>query len=81
MHVVPCFNIILAAITHVDHKLVQIARMEMQSLSIDLIESTQYSLIVTKLINVALALLAVIFVLVSAIAGVVQPLYATRFVF
>jgi hypothetical protein len=55
--------------------------MEMQSLSIDLIESTQYSLIVTKLINVALALLAVIFVLVSAIAGVVQPLYATRFVF
>lgn len=53
--------------------------METQSSSLDLMEATNYSVIVTKLINVALALLAVVFVLVSASASLVRPLYATRF--
>jgi hypothetical protein len=59
--------------------MMQITKMETQSLSLDLMEATNYSLVVTKLINVVLALLAVIFVLISAVAGLVQPLYASRF--
>lgn len=59
--------------------MMQITKMETQSLSLDLMEATNYSLVVTKLINVVLALLAVIFVLISAVAGLVQPLYVSRF--
>ena len=49
-----------------------------QSSSLDVMEATNYNRVATKLINVALALLAVVFVLVSAVANLVQPLYATR---
>ena len=51
---------------------------QQQLVSMEGIENTSFRGLVTKLINVALALLAVILVLVSGVANLIGPFLQTR---
>jgi len=64
----------------------QITKMELQLqqqrlISMEGIENSTFRALVTKLINVALAMLAVILVFVSTIANFATPFLTSRFVF
>ena len=57
----------------------ELQQQQQQLISMEGIENSNFRALITKLINVALALLAVVLVLVSTIANMLSPFLTTRF--